>query len=70
MLRDMGKKYKDQADIFDVANAAGVSTSTVSRTFNHPDLVRPQTRKPKRLKKPAIFAIEQPKPYMGAEVVQ
>ena len=45
MLRDMGKKYKDQADIFDVANAAGVSTSTVSRTFNHPDLVRPQTRK-------------------------
>ena len=41
----MGKKYKDQADIFDVANAAGVSTSTVSRTFNHPNLVRPQTRK-------------------------
>jgi LacI family transcriptional regulator len=36
------KKY---ADIIDVANSAGVSPATVSRCFNHPDKVRPATRK-------------------------
>lgn len=30
-------------DITDVARAAGVSPATVSRVFNHPDLVRPDT---------------------------
>lgn len=33
------------ADIVAVANAARVSISTVSRSFNHPDLVAPATRK-------------------------
>lgn len=30
--------------IKDVAFKAGVSTATVSRTFSHPDTVRPETR--------------------------
>ncbi len=34
-----------KADIIDVAKAARVSPSTVSRSFNHPELVKPQTRK-------------------------
>ncbi|WP_149777950.1 LacI family DNA-binding transcriptional regulator [Roseovarius litoreus] len=34
-----------KADIVAVANAAKVSPSTVSRAFNHPDLVNPATRK-------------------------
>ncbi len=33
------------ADIIDVANHAGVSPATVSRAFNHPDLVKPATRR-------------------------
>jgi len=39
--------YKQQVkpDIFDVAKAAGVSISTVSRSYNHPNLVKPSTRK-------------------------
>lgn len=36
---------KKQADIVAVARAAKVSISTVSRRFNHPDLVNPTTRK-------------------------
>lgn len=36
------KKY---IDIIDVANHAGVSPATVSRSFNHPDMVKPDTRK-------------------------
>ena len=32
-------------DIVDVAREAGTSISTVSRTFNHPDLVKPTTRR-------------------------
>jgi len=38
-------KTKKYADIIDVANHAGVSPATVSRCFNHPDMVRPDTRK-------------------------
>lgn len=38
-------KKKKYADIIDVANHAGVSPATVSRTLNHPDKVRPDTRK-------------------------
>ncbi len=34
-----------KADIVAVARAARVSPSTVSRSFNHPDLVKPATRK-------------------------
>ena len=34
-----------KADITDVARAAGVSPSTVSRCFNHPSLVSPPTRR-------------------------
>jgi LacI family transcriptional regulator len=36
---------KKNADIVDVANVAKVSISTVSRSFNHPELVKPATRK-------------------------
>lgn len=36
---------KDKVDIFAVAKRAKVSISTVSRSFNHPDLVNPATRK-------------------------
>lgn len=39
-----GKKSKN-VDIFAVARAAGVSISTVSRVFNHPDLVKLTTRR-------------------------
>lgn len=38
------KKHK-KADIVAVAKAARVSPSTVSRSFNHPELVKPATRK-------------------------
>ncbi len=38
-------KPKKYADIIDVANQAGVSPATVSRCFNHPDKVRPDTRR-------------------------
>lgn len=38
-------KMNNKPDIFSVAKAAGVSPSTVSRAFNHPDLVKPNTRK-------------------------
>ena len=41
----MAVKQSGKADIVDVARAAGVSASTVSRCFNHPDLVNPATRK-------------------------
>ena len=41
----MADKNKKNVDIVDVANAAKVSISTVSRSFNHPDLVKPATRK-------------------------
>ena len=40
----MDKKQKN-ADIIAVAKAARVSPSTVSRSFNHPDLVKASTRK-------------------------
>jgi len=38
-------KAEKKADIIAVAKAARVSASTVSRSFNHPDLVKPATRK-------------------------
>ena len=38
-------KRKKPADITDVARRAKVSAATVSRFFNHPELVRPDTRK-------------------------
>ncbi|WP_343211586.1 LacI family DNA-binding transcriptional regulator (plasmid) [Aliisedimentitalea scapharcae] len=41
----MSKKQNGNADIVDVARVAGVSISTVSRSYNHPDLVKPATRK-------------------------
>lgn len=41
----MSDQKQKKADIVDVANAAKVSISTVSRSFNHPDLVNPATRK-------------------------
>ena len=41
----MVKKQQNRVDIMTVARAAKVSASTVSRTFNHPDLVNPATRK-------------------------
>ena len=41
----MAQKQKDKPDIVAVAKAAGVSISTVSRSFNHPDLLKPATRK-------------------------
>ena len=36
---------KEKTDIIAVARAARVSPSTVSRSFNHPELVKPATRK-------------------------
>ena len=41
----MSDKKTDKADIIAVAKAARVSASTVSRSFNHPELVNPATRK-------------------------
>ena len=38
-------KQGNKADIVDVARRAGVSISTVSRSFNHPNLVNLATRK-------------------------
>lgn len=39
------KKQKAKPDIIAVANAAQVSAATVSRAFNHPETVKPTTRK-------------------------
>ncbi|MFD1157886.1 LacI family DNA-binding transcriptional regulator [Roseovarius aestuarii] len=36
---------RQKSDIIDVARAARVSPSTVSRSFNHPEMVNPATRK-------------------------
>ena len=41
----MASKQVNKADIVDVARRAGVSISTVSRSFNHPNLVNLATRK-------------------------
>ncbi len=41
----MTDKRKKKADIIAVAKAARVSASTVSRYFNHPELLKPATRK-------------------------
>lgn len=41
----MYEKKEKKVDIVSVAKAAGVSASTVSRYFNHPDLLKPATRK-------------------------
>ena len=38
-------KKRQKSDIIDVAKAARVSPSTVSRNFNHPEMVNPATRK-------------------------
>ena len=39
------EKHRDKVDIHAVARAAGVSISTVSRSFNHPNLVNASTAK-------------------------
>lgn len=39
------RRPPSKADIFDVAKVAGVSTSTVSRSFNHPHLLKASTKK-------------------------
>jgi len=41
----LNKNQHSKVDIIAVAKAAKVSPSTVSRSFNHPDLVKPATRK-------------------------
>ena len=41
----MSDKKTGNVDIVSVANAARVSISTVSRSFNHPEMVKPATRK-------------------------
>lgn len=41
----MADKIQKKADIIAVAKAARVSASTVSRSFNHPEMVNPATRK-------------------------
>ena len=41
----MSDKNKKQVDIISVAKAANVSPSTVSRYFNHPELVKLVTRR-------------------------
>ncbi|MEM8792674.1 MAG: LacI family DNA-binding transcriptional regulator [Pseudomonadota bacterium] len=41
----MSENQRDRADITEVARLAGVSASTVSRAFNHPDLVKLTTRR-------------------------
>ena len=41
----MTDKNRNNPDIVDVAKAARVSISTVSRSYNHPELVKPATRK-------------------------
>ncbi|MAO00680.1 LacI family DNA-binding transcriptional regulator [uncultured Roseovarius sp.] len=41
----MSEKMNEKVDIIAVAKAARVSPSTVSRSFNHPGLVSPATRK-------------------------
>jgi LacI family transcriptional regulator len=41
----MSDNKVDKVDIFAVAKRANVSISTVSRSFNHPELVNPTTRK-------------------------
>ena len=41
----MTNKKQQKVDIVSVAKVAKVSASTVSRYFNHPDLLKPDTRK-------------------------
>lgn len=41
----MSEKQQKKADIVAVAKVARVSISTVSRSYNHPELVKPATRK-------------------------
>ena len=41
----MANPKRKNVDIVTVAKAARVSASTVSRYFNHPDLLKPATRK-------------------------
>lgn len=45
MVLQVTDTHKNKADIIAVAKAARVSPSTVSRSFNHPDLVNPATRR-------------------------
>lgn len=45
LVADKSIKKPDKADIFAVAKAAKTSPSTVSRSFNHPELVKASTRR-------------------------
>lgn len=45
MAAQVSDNVKKKADILSVARAAKVSASTVSRYFNHPDLLKPTTRR-------------------------
>jgi LacI family transcriptional regulator len=68
----MSLKQKGKADIVDVARRAGVSISTVSRSFNHPNLVNLATRKKieKSVKALGTSAIVRRRRCMGGAVAR
>jgi len=68
----MSLKQGGKADIVDVARRAGVSISTVSRSFNHPNLVNLATRKKieKSVKALGYIAIGRRRRCMGGAVAR